>query len=266
MDRYDSKYFNDSLSWRDEFIGGGGYEETLKCYYAMVNSLDYQFGRILETIEEQGLDENTIVVFTSDHGEMSTAQGRMYKMTFYEEAARVPFLVRYKGKIKPSSSDTCINTPDIYPTLLGLMGLSKSIPSEVEGADLNFILRGEKGKEPDFAFMQGMGHTFEWKDGYEWRAVRDKEYCYARYLRDGKELLFNLKNDPFEINDLSSNPEYSDVLCEYREKMQKWMSKIGDEFKNCTWYRDNWMYKKISIMSSATGTFSLSGIVEPLRK
>lgn len=266
MDRYNSAYFKDSTSWREDYIKGGGYIETMRCYYSMVNSIDYQFGRILDKLKELGLDENTIVVFTSDHGEMFTSQGRMYKMTFYEESARVPLLIRYPNKVKKGESDACINTPDLFPTLLGLMGMSDDIPKEVEGKDLSFILRGEKGVEPDFAFMQGMGHTYIWKNGFEWRAIRDKEYCYAKYLKDGKELLFNLKDDPLEMNDLSANPKYISKLVEYREKMKNKMMELNDEFKPCTWYRDNWMYKGYSIKSSAKGDFGPIPPVEPLRK
>lgn len=266
MDRYNSAYFVDSTKWKNDFIHGKGYQETLRCYYAMVNSIDYQFGRILKKLKELGIDDNTIVVFTSDHGEMFGSHGRMYKMTFYEEASRVPFLVRFPDKIKPGKSDVCINTPDIYPTLLGLMGLSEEIPKEVEGKDLSFVLLGEKGEEPEFAFMQGMGHTYLWRDGYEWRAVRDKEYCYARYLKDGKELLFNIKNDPHEKQNLADNPQYKDVLLGYRNKMSKRMSELNDDFKPCTWYRDHWMYKNFSIQSSARGEFGPLPPIEPNRK
>lgn len=265
MDRYNSAYFKDSTEWHNEFINSG-YQETMRCYYSMVNSIDEQFGRLLDKIDELGLTGNTIVVFTSDHGEMFTSHGRMYKLTFYEEAARVPFLVRYPKKVLKGESNACINTPDIYPTLLGLMGLSSEIPQEVEGKDLSFIMRGEKGVEPEFAFMQGMGHTYIWKNGFEWRAVRDKSYCYAKYLKDGKEFLFDLNKDPFEKHNLAENVEYNSILAKYRDKLNTKMAELGDEFKPCTWYRDHWMYKSYSIKAAAKGRFGPTPPIEPMRK
>ena len=255
MDRFNIHYFDENKEWRDDFINGGGYEETMRCYYAMVNSIDTQLGRVLDKLKELGIEDNTIVVFSTDHGEQFTSQGRMYKLTFYEESARVPFLIRYPAKVKSGKDDVCFNTPDIYPTLLGLMGLEDCIPEEVEGSDLSFILRREKGERPEFAFLQGMGHTYLWEDGYEWRAVRSNRYLYARYLRDGSENLYDLKKDPREMHNLAKDPKYREVLEEYREKMRTKMESLNDEFKPCTWYRDHWMYKKYSIKAAAKGEF-----------
>ncbi len=97
MDRFFSEYFNGRTSWRDDFVKGEGYQEAMRCYYAMVNSIDEQFGRVVELLDSLGIADNTIVVFTSDHGEMMTSQGRMFKMIFYDEACRIPFLIRCPG-------------------------------------------------------------------------------------------------------------------------------------------------------------------------
>src|SRR5690606_6676716 len=111
-------------------------EEWQRVYYAMTANLDWNVGRILEVLDEAGLRDETIFVFTSDHGEMFGAQGRRAKNIFYEEAVRVPFLLRYPGRHEPGQvTDVCLNTPDIMPTLLGLMGLD--IPDTVEGMDLS---------------------------------------------------------------------------------------------------------------------------------
>jgi len=98
--------------------------DNRRCYYAMVGHLDDKLGEIMDALERAGCADNTILVHTSDHGEMFGSQGRVYKLTFYDEAARVPFLVRWPGKIRPgSASDACLNTPDIAPTLLSLLGI-----------------------------------------------------------------------------------------------------------------------------------------------
>jgi len=264
MDRFPGDAFHER-QWKKDFIEGG-LENCLRCYYGMVNNLDELFGRIMEHLEKLGIADDTIVVFSSDHGEMFASQGRMYKLTFYDEAARIPLLVRYPKKVKPGISDACINTPDIMPTLLGLMGLKDRIPAEVEGKNLDFILQGEKGEEADAAFLQGMGHTYLWADGYEWRAVRDKRFTYAKYLCDGKELLFDRKKDPFMKHDVATESSYADDLARLRKIMAGKMEELKDEFRNCTWYRDHWMYKRYSVKSSARGDFGPLPPVEPMRK
>ena len=140
-----------------------------------------------------------------------------------EEAARIPFLIRYPAGISGGKSDMCINTPDIMPTLLGLAGLGDKIPAEVEGLDLSPVLRGGKGTEPPAAFMQGLGHTYRWLDGYEWRAIRDKRFTYAAYLRDGKELLFDRKADPLCMINAAEDPKYAGELSRLQMLMKKKM-------------------------------------------
>jgi arylsulfatase A-like enzyme len=229
--------------------------EWQRVYYAMVASMDEYLGRLNEQLEELGIAENTILVFTSDHGEMFGEHGRVQKMIFYESAARVPFLIRWPGKIEPGSfSDACLNTPDIMPTVLSLMNLP--VPEEVEGMDLSHVALGEKGDEPEMAFMQGMGHTYQWQDGHEWRAVRDKTYTYATYLVDGKELLFNHQQDQLQINDLSDDPDFEEVKHKMKSYMDQKMEDLNDTFMPCSWYRDNWTDGNRNIISSARGPFA----------
>lgn len=265
MDRYPQEYFKGQTEWREDFIHGGGYQEVMRNYYAMVNSIDEQFGRVLKTVDSLGIADNTIIVFTSDHGEMFTSQGRMYKLTFYDEAANIPLLVSYPPLKTKGKTDICLNTPDLTPTLLGLMGLHDRIPAEMEGQDLSFVVRKEKGKEPPFAFLQGMGHTYQWRDGFEWRAVRDKRYTYAKYLRDGSEVLYDRKKDPHMKENVIDNPKYAATRDQLRSKMAAKMTELNDEFHTCTWYRDHWMYKNFSIQEAAKGKFGPLPPIEPQR-
>lgn len=264
MDRFPKDAYT-NRQWRADFIEGG-LEESIRCYYAMVNNLDEQFGRIMDALDDLGIADNTIVVFSSDHGEMFGSQGRMYKSIFYDEAARVPLLVRYPSVVKPGTSDVCINTPDIMPTLLGLTGLGEQIPPEVEGADLSFVLRGEEGQEPAFAFLQGMGHTYSWQNGFEWRAIRDKRFTYAKYRRDGRELLFDRGKDSMMTTDVSEDPAYAADLKRLREAMKQKMDDLQDGFHPVTWYRDHWIYKGVSVKAAARGDFGPLPPVEPIAR
>ena len=222
-----------------------------RVYYAMTAALDEQVGRVLAQLEASGLADNTIVVFTSDHGEMFGAQGRVFKMTFYEEAARVPWVIRWPGKVPQGQvSDASVSTVDLMPTILGLA--KQPIPKGVEGMDVSQVAKGEDGPVPEAALLQGMGHTFLWNDGFEWRALRDGQYTYARYLSDGKELLFDNVNDPIQSKDLAgSQPEALERL---RKQMNARMEALGDPFKPCSWYRDNWTEDRL-IMRGGKGGF-----------
>ena len=228
--------------------------EMIRVYHAMVASLDDNMGHLMKALDETGLSKNTIVVFTTDHGEMFGENGRVYKLTFYESAARVPFLIRWPGHIPAGvQSDALLNTPDIMPTLLGLARLPS--PTSVEGMDLSHNCLGQSGTQPDFAFLQGMGHTYLWEDGFEWRAVRDKRFTYARYLRDGSELLFDDQKDPLQEHNLIAEPFYQHVRQDLKQKMQSKMTTLNDEFKTCTWYRDHWTDGNRNIIASAKGRF-----------
>lgn len=222
-----------------------------RVYYAQAANIDWNVGRIMEALESQGLADNTILVFTSDHGEMFGAHGRRAKYIFYEEAARVPFLVRWPGHIPAGlQSDAPLGTADIMPTLLNMLGLPA--PRGVEGADLSRHVLGKGGRTPDAVHMQGMGTTAAWADGTEWRAMRDNEYTYAVYRRDGRELLFRRTTDPYQMHDLAGEKSAAAALRHYREMSQKWRKERNDTFEACTWYRDHWT-KDRNITMTASG-------------
>ena len=227
--------------------------EYVRVYYAMTAALDEQVGRVLKALDDAGLADDTIVMFTSDHGEMFGAQGRVFKMIFYDESARVPMLVRWPGKIPAGSvSDTPMSSVDVMPTLLGLAGLKA--PPQAEGMDLAHLVRGKSGPEPEFAFLQGMGHTYLWKDGFEWRAIRDKQHTYAVYRSDGQELLFDNLADPHQAKNLAGDPAHKAKLVEMSKKLRAKMAEVQDPFKNCSWYRDHWTDNRV-IVKGARGVF-----------
>ncbi len=223
----------------------------MKVYYAMIANLDWNIGRLLKALDECGQRENTILVFTSDHGEMFGSQGRRAKNIFYEEAIRVPFLIRWPGGLAGGrKSDLLLNTPDITPTLLGLMGLP--VPGAAEGADLSPCLLRKCEDVPDMAFMQGMGCTADWQDGYEWRGLRTKRYTYAVYLSDRSELLFDNQSNPLQLHNLVREPAYAELLTQLRQKLQQKMGSLKDEFRPCTWYRDHWTEDRIIIRTATS--------------
>ncbi|WP_236756991.1 sulfatase [Acutalibacter muris] len=223
--------------------------EWMRVYYAMTANLDSNISRLLEEIRRMGLDENSIIIFTSDHGELFGAHGRRAKNIFYEEAVRVPFFMRYKAAgLTGGSSDICLNTVDIMPTLLTMMGLP--VPSEVEGQDYSKALLGQGGAEPEGALMMGTGATAAWEDGHEWRAFRTKEYTYAVYKSDGQELLFDNIHDPMQMKNLINAPGYAHIAEELREKMLAEMKKISDTFESSSYYEKNWVEDRLIIRTA----------------
>ena len=224
-----------------------------RIYYAMIANLDWNVGRLLQWIEAAGLRDDTLFVFSSDHGEMFGAHGRIAKNIFYEEACRIPMLLRWPGRVPQGSiSDVCMNVPDIMPTLLGLLDLP--IPGEVEGLDLSHCALGEPGTEPEAAFMQGMGHTFLWLDGNEWRAARDKRFTYAIMRADGSEYLFDNQADPWQTRNLIHDLNYEGHLERLRAFMARQIEALADPFAATTWYRDHWVQDRKIVRSATLNT------------
>lgn len=214
-------------------------------YYAMVTSLDECFGRILAALEEWNLADDTIVCFSSDHGDKIGAHGygkpiwtwlppnmREGKGTPYEESIHIPLLLRYPQRIgKGRRSGTFVNTVDVMPTLLGLCGLAPS--QKVQGQDLSHAALGTPGPEPDSVFFQNMGTL--WPNRPEfigfWRAVRTRQYTYARWHdQGGKRMLFDRQADPWEMTNQINNPACAAVAGEMEQRLQAWLKRTGDPF------------------------------------
>jgi len=226
------------------------FEHIRQCYYALTANLDWNMGRLFDAIDEMGLADDTIVVFTSDHGEMFGAHSRVAKCVFYEESVRVPFLMRWGDRLPTGANDVCLNTPDIMPTLLGMMDLP--VPEGVEGTDLSTALLTGRDEEDTPAFMQGMGEVDGWTDGCEWRAVRGKQFTYAAYREPDDEMLFDNLADPYQLTNLIDSPEHASAADRMRSWMRAKMDSLNDTFEPSTYYRDNWLDAESNIIRTAT--------------
>lgn len=221
----------------------GELTDWMRVYYAMTANLDDNIGRLRTAVRELGLEEDTIFVFTSDHGEMFGAHGRRAKNIFYEEAVRVPFLIRWKGHLPEGAKRSFVfNTVDIMPSLLSMMGLKA--PTEVEGMDLSSCIRGETDTEAG-ALMMGTGPTAVFGNGNEWRAYRTKRYTYAVYKSDGLELLFDDESDPYQMHNLIGEKQYTALAEKLKAEMYAKMREIGDTFENNRYYEENWVEDRI---------------------
>ena len=213
-------------------------------YAAMVASIDECCGVLLAHLGQDNLLDNTLLVFTSDHGEMFGAHGRMAKNIFYEEALRVPMIFYWPGRVLAGATCfECLGTPDIMPTLLGALGLE--IPPGVEGKDLSRHLFGLPGPISEYTLLQGMGHTWMWLDGFEWRGLRTKQFTYAIERASGSEFFFDNLNDRLQMNNLAVDPDYIRTRSDAKDAMLGMMADLKDEFRECSWYGQHWVKDRI---------------------
>ena len=213
-------------------------------YYAHCTALDRCIGDVVTTLAETGLAENTILVFTSDHGEMLGSHGcpPYMKQVPWDEAAHVPFLLRYPAVHghKRRVVETPLTTPDIFPTLFGLAGIA--VPRSFEGEDLSGLLRGGVPAADRAALYMGVA-PFAGK-GYnkEYRAVRTDRYTYVRAL-EGPWLLFDDQRDPCQMDNLVDKPEFASLRHDLDGRLQAELKRIGDDFRPARHYVETWGYE-----------------------
>jgi len=211
-------------------------------YYAHCSALDECIGRLRAAIQNAGLEENTIFVFTSDHGDMLGSHGLWKKQWPYDESACVPFLLKFPKVGKKSRTvEAPINTPDIMPTLLDLCGIP--IPLSVQGKSRVPVLYG--GPSSDEAALIGNYHPFgQWdaaRGGKEWRGVRTAQYTYVCDL-SGPWLLFDNINDPYQQNNLVNPPESAGLQKKMAALLQKKLAETNDQFDSGMNYIHQWKY------------------------
>ncbi len=211
-------------------------------YYAHILGLDKSIGNLQKAIEDAGIEENTIFVFTSDHGEMLGSHGwkSWQKQVSWAEAVRVPFLLKYPAayKGKKIEVDAPIGTPDILPTLLSLSGLP--IPESIEGESMmDAIDNKEAGQDKAALVMQLAPFAGDYD---EYRGIYTSRYSYIKLL-DGPSRLFDNELDPLQMNNLVNKPESAELQAHLELKLQAELKKIGDDFKPRQYYLNKWNYK-----------------------
>jgi arylsulfatase A-like enzyme len=218
---------------------------SLAGYYAHIAALDSCVAELLGTLDALGIADNTIVVFTSDHGDMHLSQGQGAKQQPWDESILVPFLLRYPAALGRSSRTVpmCINTPDIMPTLVGLAGLPTS-QGRVQGRDLSPVLREESPPSDDPALIMCVSPFAVWNRGLggkEYRGVRTNRFSFVRDLA-GPWLLYDNLADPYQMTNLVGLSEYAAVQAELDSKLADQLAAIRDPFQDGGWYIDRWGY------------------------
>ena len=231
----DEYYHNEYYRMITQKAGNDFLTEFLRIYHASIKLIDDQVGRLLEALEERGIADNTLIIFTADHGDYAGGHGMVWKTTssFYEEVARVPLII-CAPDANPGRYEKPVELVDVMPTILEYSGVS--VPLHIDGASLLPVLAG--GNVPkDVAISERLNWSPDHKrhphtrDEREHFMVRYEQYKYV-FHREGnrmKQLLFDLQNDPHEYTNLFGTKGYEDTGAAMHERLRTRLAETGYE-------------------------------------
>ena len=177
-------------------------------YYASVAFMDRMVGQVLNGLKEAGLEDNTIVIFTSDHGYHLGEHDFWAKVSLHDESAAVPLIIRMPGK-KPAVCHSLVELLDLYPTLSNLCGLE--VPKHLQGKDISMMMTDPTKEVRSAAFsVNGKGFL-----------LREQDWAYIAYGKNGQgdEELFDMKQDPKQFTNLAKDPKYGQTLARFQKQM-----------------------------------------------
>lgn len=192
-------------------------QKAIAGYYASVSYMDAQVGKILQTLKEEGLEDNTIVVFISDHGFHLGEHDFWMKVSLHEESVLVPMIIKAPG-IKPGKTDSMAELLDLYPTLVDLVG--GKIPATIQGKSLLPVLNDKRHQVRDLVFSVTQNG-----DSY---LIRTERWAFIQYDEDAKSgmELFDMYQDPKQYTNLANLPEYREVVSDMQAKLQQKLKEV----------------------------------------
>jgi arylsulfatase A-like enzyme len=208
-------YGSSACRWSDEF-----WQEYRWAYRRYMEIVDEEIGILLQGLKDAGLEENTIIVFTSDHGDHDGAHKLTMKRSFYEESANIPLIVAGNRGCATGTVDSTTlvnNGVDLIPTLCDLAGIEP--PEELRGVSFRPAAEGKP-----------LARDFVVSETNTGRMLRTAKYKYTVYHIKGQsdEQLFDMQNDRGEMVNLAKKAEFADILKEHREKLQAWVVENND--------------------------------------
>lgn len=211
---------------------GVGYALNSRKYYAAsVTFIDEQIGRVIEKLKEEGLYENSIIIFASDHGDMLGDHYHWRKTYPYEGSTHVPFIVKMPDGVKTKSKrgetmSGVVEIRDILPTFLDAARVE--VPKDMDGRSImEYIIKGEKAEWRDYIDLE---HTACYRAKSSWVALTDGKMKYVWNYAEGNEELFDILKDKSEIENLVEDLKYDSQLKLWRERMVKHLSERGETF------------------------------------
>jgi len=210
-------------------LGAEQVRSSRQGYYGSISFVDEQIGRILETLERRGWLEETLIIFTSDHGDMTGDHHLWRKSYAYEASARIPMAMRWpKGMVSTARGqvvDKPVELRDILPTCLDAAG--KPVTRQIDGESLLKLARNPKAEWRDAIDLE---HGVCYSKENNWCAYTDGKTKYIYHAFHGEEQLFDLKKDPGETTDLSGDTKATPVLRRWRERMTAHLEVRGDRW------------------------------------
>lgn len=207
-----SRRFESMYRFKDLNLSRQTLIDVRRAYYANVSYLDDKIGRLLEVLERTGLDENTWIIFTADHGDMLGERGLWWKKHFYEDSSRVPLIVHAPGRFSAGRIRQNASLVDLYPTLLEVAGIDPvaGVVSPIHGNSLMGLFAGETDDWPDTIFCE----NFDGGTPAPMFMVRKGRYKYVSCPMDPSQL-YDLEDDPLELTNLSGDPEFESIEAEF---------------------------------------------------
>ncbi|AGA79902.1 sulfatase [Echinicola vietnamensis] len=196
-------------------------KKAISGYYAAVSYMDAQVGKVLKTLKNEGLEDNTIVIFTSDHGFHLGEHEFWMKVSLHEESAKVPLIIKVPGK-SPAVCRSFAELIDLYPTVAELAGLE--LPNEIQGKSLVNTL-----DDPTFE-VRDMAFSVSKYRGVEAFLLRNDRWAFIQYGEEGEGgmELFDMVNDPQQFNNLAKNPQYAAQVDMFQQRLKQKLVAVRD--------------------------------------
>lgn len=195
-------------------------------YYASMTFIDEQIGRIIAQLKAQGLYDNSIIIFTSDHGDMMGDHHHWRKTYAYEGSTHIPFIIKVpRQSVKGATMSQCVGLEDILPTFLD--AASVPIPSSIDGASILPITKSKKAPWRQYIASE---HSSCYEPQSGWVALTDGVVKYIWNYNKGTQMLFDLKSDPKELHNAANDAKQSATIAIWRERMAKYLQVRGEEW------------------------------------
>ncbi len=204
----------------NEYFDTEEYRKNTKGYYGHISAIDDQVGKLIALLKETGQYDNTIIIYTSDHGDMLGSQGMLDKQVPFEESIAIPLIAYWHNHTYSGVCEELIGLNDLPVTIAGLVG--EEFPVATDGKNLEELLIDPSANSYDSAYLCEYFPAHNWGDkgGTEWRAIRTKQYTYAVTANNRDWLLFDNINDPYQKNNLALNDEYANIKDELWQKLK----------------------------------------------
>lgn len=194
-------------------------------YFGLVTLIDDAIGRVLQALEASGQADNTLVIVTSDHGEMMGDHALLTKNVELEPSVRVPLLIRAPGQKEARRVAGPVSLVDLAPTMLSFMGAD--ISSRLQGKPLDKLLNSENASERDA--------VIEWHGDHPYRVLVSPDGWKLTVSPDDCTTLFNLREDPHELANRADDPSLADLIARLRARLAVWALEVGDDPAIAQW-------------------------------